>query len=184
MFGSDEKFNPVKFVLVKCSGRYSTNPMAFGDDGYIKECLRLPSGQWMKNLPGFSTVFSEGGKNFLLTRRRLAQLVDEKTLRVVVSSDDGTASFRPIRWEGPYLGYRYIEVIREGRKSHFGGLLECKNGKWIFHQYHQGQNRNHVEHAKFQYNPQKIVLTFYEWGYNLAPQKTEFDPVKGTFTDQ
>lgn len=173
-------FGNEKFTVVRCSSRYSIDAKSAGVNGWIRESMRLPNGQWMKGLPAFATVFYEGGKTHILTYRRICQFVDEKTLRIVVSADDGSADLLPIHWEGAYLGHLYINVVKAGtHKSSFGGLLEHKDGGWVFHSY-TGATPGYNLRAKLQGG--KIVLTFDTFG---APAKksVEFDREAGTFRD-
>ena len=173
-------FGDKKFTVVRCSSRYSIDPKSAGVQGWIRESMQLPNGQWIRGLPAFATVFYEGGKTHILTYRRICEFVDEKTLRIVVSADDGSANLLPIHWEGAYLGHQYINVVKAGtHKSSFGGLLEHKDKGWVFHSY-SGQTPGYNLRAKIK--GEKIVLTFDTFS---APAKksVEFDREAGTFRD-
>ncbi len=180
---SDEyKTSAGVFRHVTCFGRYSINASAkyaVGTERY--DALKLPNGKWakLKLGSGLLGIVEKDDTVFLICQSHIFKYTKECKLEcVMVAGASDEWSISTARESRDYLW------VQKPNSHDFGGLLLCRDGEWIFHQY-KGQYAcclNRVE-AK------DGVLTLYlldGWdkeGMNVLLPRIEFNQKTGVFTD-
>lgn len=187
---SQNSFREVKtsagiFCHASCFGRYSINASAkysIRGNGINRfDALKLPNGKWAKLKLGswLSEIFEKDGQVFLICQNHIFKYAKECKLECVMAGPaDDWSIYRA--WES-----REYLWVQKPKSRDFGGLLICKDGEWVFHQY-KGKYGNSLEKVE----AKDGVLTLYlldgwdKHGKNIVLPRIEFDPKKGVFTDQ
>lgn len=165
--------------IVSCFGRHSTNANATNCGGHRCDSLQLPNGKWCGSFPDVQKVLDLNGQVYVVCYHEILKWVDNDTLESVVSFK-GNPYIQTMReTKDGMIKNRFIPVNKTSG-SDFGGLLEYKEGTWLFHQY-DGDYRAWVDSTEDEDGHLVLIL------FSPSPERTgkriQFDPTAGTFTD-
>jgi hypothetical protein len=172
------------FRIVYCFGRQSVDPEAKNEGGWMQATLQLPNGTWIKNVLDIQKTLEVDGTLYLICRHHVLRWVDNEKMECVVTFEELDGKWAPFisRADRGLLAGRYL-TVNKSSESDFGGLLEYREGGWIFHQYDgdYGSWVDAIEEKEGQY----VLTLFNGWEHQKGkpPRKVRFNPKEGTFTD-
>ncbi len=170
------------FRAVGCPGRYSVNKEAKNRGGMVMRALQLPNGKWIRDILSIERTFEADDTVYLICEHNVVKYGKDGSLECVVSFEGGgrwMPYICPLKTPNGLVVGKYCPVNKSS-ESQFGGLLEYREGKWLFHQY-DGDYGTWAE--KGERKDDQIVITLFN-GHEDGPGKqVSFDPAQGTFKD-